>query len=122
MARVANVEIPKHKRGAISLTSIFGIGRKTSENILKEKGIDPDKKVVDWTEEELKKVREKITNDYMVEGELKRKLRNELDRLKYIGCLRGIRLRNGLPVRGQNTKNNARTRKGVKKTVAGKKK
>jgi len=122
MARVANVEIPNDKRGEISLTAIFGIGIKTSQKILEANGIDPNKKVVDWTEEEFKKVRENIGTDYMVEGELKRKLRNERDRLNYIGCLRGIRLRNGLPVRGQNTKNNARTRKGVKKTVSGKKK
>lgn len=122
MARVANVEIPNHKRGEISLTYIFGIGKSTSQKILEETNVDPNKKVVDWTDEEVKKIRQKITETCTVEGELKRKLRNERDRLNYIGCVRGIRLRKGLPVRGQNTKNNARTRKGPKKTVAGKKK
>lgn len=122
MARVANVEIPNNKRGEISLTYIFGIGRNTAKKILTETKISLDKKVSDWTDEEFRKIRQTISESCKVEGELKRTLRNSKDRLNYIGCLRGIRLRQGLPVRGQRTKTNARTRKGVKKTVANKKK
>ena len=122
MARVANVEIPNNKRGAVSLTYIFGIGTSTAQRILQETNINPDKKVSDWTDEEFRKIRQVISETCKVESELKRILRNNRDRLNYIGCLRGIRLRQGLPVRGQRTKTNARTRKGVKKTVANKKK
>ena len=122
MARVANVEIPNQKRSEISLTYIYGIGRNLAKEILTKVNVNPDKKVADWTDEEAASIRQIIRESYTVEGELKRQIRNNKDRLNYIGCLRGIRHRLGLPVRGQNTKNNARTRKGKKKTVAGKKK
>lgn len=122
MARVANVEIPNQKRSEIALTYVFGIGRSRSKEICLQANVNPDKKVIEWTDEESKKIRQIISDSYTVEGELKRTLRNNKDRLTYIGCLRGIRHRQGLPVRGQRTKTNARTRKGTKKTVANKKK
>lgn len=122
MARVANVEIPNQKRGEIALTYIFGIGRRSAKKILAQVNVNPDKKVAEWTDEEAHNIRQTIGEDYTVEGELKRQRRNDKDRLSYIGCLRGIRHRQKLPVRGQRTKTNARTTKGGKKTVANKKK
>ena len=122
MARIAGVDLPKNKRGEIGLTYIYGIGRSTSRKILSEAGIDYDKKVAEWNDEELSKVRNIITNHYKVEGALRSEVQMNIKRLMDIGCYRGIRHRLGLPVRGQATKNNARTRKGKKKTVANKKK
>ena len=122
MPRVANVEIPNNKRGEISLTYIFGIGRSTAKTILQQAGVNPDKKVAEWTEKEFLTIRQTITDTCTVEGELKRQIRNSKDRLIYTGCEHGRRLRQGLPVNGQRTKTNARTRKGARKTVANKKK
>ncbi|HNQ59239.1 MAG TPA: 30S ribosomal protein S13 [Bacteroidales bacterium] len=122
MARIAGVDLPRNKRGEIGLTYIYGIGRSTSRKILSEAGIDYDKKVAEWNDEELSKVRNIITNHYKVEGALRSEVQMNIKRLMDIGCYRGIRHRLGLPVRGQATKNNARTRKGKKKTVANKKK
>ncbi|HRC67716.1 MAG TPA: 30S ribosomal protein S13 [Bacteroidales bacterium] len=122
MARIAGIDLPKNKRGEIGLTYIYGIGRSTSRKILSEAGIDYDKKVAEWNDEELSKVRNIITNHYKVEGALRSEVQMNIKRLMDIGCYRGIRHRLGLPVRGQATKNNARTRKGKKKTVANKKK
>ena len=122
MARIVGVDLPRNKRGEIGLTYIYGIGRSTSRKILSEAGIDYDKKVAEWNDEELSKVRNIITNHYKVEGALRSEVQMNIKRLMDIGCYRGIRHRLGLPVRGQATKNNARTRKGKKKTVANKKK
>jgi len=122
MARISGVDIPGNKRGEISLTYIFGIGRSSAQNILTEAGIDWSKKVDDWTEEEAGKVRGIITENFKVEGVLKSEVQLNIKRLLDIGCYRGLRHRRGLPVRGQHTKNNARTRKGKRKTVANKKK
>ncbi len=122
MARIAGVDIPNNKRGVISLTYIFGIGRSKAQSILEAAEVDVDKKVEDWTDDEQKKVREVIANNYTVEGELRSETQMNIKRLMDIGCYRGIRHRIGLPLRGQSTKNNARTRKGRKKTVANKKK
>ena len=122
MARIAGVDLPRNKRGEIGLTYIYGIGRSTSRKILSEAGIDYDKKVAQWNDEELSKVRNIITNHYKVEGALRSEVQMNIKRLMDIGCYRGIRHRIGLPLRGQSTKNNARTRKGKKKTVANKKK
>lgn len=122
MARVAGVDIPDNKRGAIALTYIFGIGRTSAEKILSEAGVDPNKKVQDWTDEEGGNVRTAIRENYKVEGVLKGEIQMSIKRLLDIGCYRGLRHRKGLPVRGQHTKNNARTRKGKRKTVANKKK
>ena len=122
MARIAGVDLPRNKRGEIGLTYIYGIGRSTSRKILSEAGIDYDKKVAEWNDEELSKVRNIITNHYKVEGALRSEVQMNIKRLMDIGCYRGIRHRIGLPLRGQSTKNNARTRKGKKKTVANKKK
>jgi len=122
MARIAGIDIPKNKRGEISLTYILGIGRSTARKILLEAQIDFDKKVQDWTDDEQTVIRNIINAKYVVEGALKSEVQLNIKRLKDIGCYRGIRHRLGLPVRGQSTKNNARTRKGKKKTVAGKKK
>jgi len=122
MARIAGIDLPRNKRGEIGLTYIYGIGRSTSRKILSEAGIDYDKKVAEWNDEELSKVRNIITNHYKVEGALRSEVQMNIKRLMDIGCYRGIRHRLGLPVRGQATKNNARTRKGKKKTVANKKK
>ncbi len=122
MARIAGIDIPKQKRGEISLTYIFGIGRSTAQKILAEAGIDINKKVQDWTDAEQKLVRDIIGNSYTIEGELRSEVQLNIKRLMEIGSYRGIRHRTGLPLRGQSTKNNARTRKGRKKTVAGKKK
>lgn len=123
MARIVGVDLPSNKRGEIALTYIYGIGRSSARNILKEAGIDYDVKVKDWSDEQLTTVRELINGGQMkVEGELRSIVQMNIKRLMDIGCYRGIRHRNGLPVRGQHTKNNARTRKGKKKTVANKKK
>ncbi len=122
MARIAGIDLPKNKRGVIGLTYIFGIGRSLSQQILTEAGIDWSKKVQDWTDEEQGKIRNIITDKYKVEGGLRSEIQMNIKRLRDIGSYRGIRHRIGLPMRGQGTKNNARTRKGRKKTVANKKK
>ncbi len=122
MARIAGIDLPKNKRGEIGLTYIFGIGRSLAQQILTEAGIDWSKKVQDWTDEEQGKIRTIIGDNYKVEGGLRSEIQMNIKRLRDIGCYRGIRHRIGLPLRGQSTKNNARTRKGRKKTVANKKK
>jgi small subunit ribosomal protein S13 len=122
MARIAGVDIPSNKAGEISLTYIYGIGRSLSKEILNKAGVEPSKKVQDWTDDEQKIVRDIIAEQYKTEGELRGEVQMNIKRLMDIGCYRGIRHRAGLPVRGQSTKNNARTRKGRKKTVANKKK
>jgi small subunit ribosomal protein S13 len=123
MARISGVNIPLNKRVEIGLTYIYGIGRPTSNKLLAETGIEPDRKVRDLTEEEVVKLRDLIYNEVVVEGDLRRERSQNIKRLQEIGCYRGLRHRRGLPVRGQNTKNNARTRKGPKRMqVAGKKK
>lgn len=122
MARVAGVDIPDNKRGEIALTYIFGIGKTSAQKILAEAGVDPNKKVQDWTDEEGGNIRTMIRENYKVEGVLKGEIQLSIKRLLDIGCYRGLRHRKGLPVRGQHTKNNARTRKGKRKTVANKKK
>ena len=122
MARIAGVDIPSNKAGEISLTYIYGIGRSLSKEILNKAGVEPSKKVQDWTDDEQKTVRDIIAEQYKTEGELRGEVQMNIKRLMDIGCYRGIRHRAGLPVRGQSTKNNARTRKGRKKTVANKKK
>lgn len=122
MARIAGVDIPDNKRGEISLTYIFGIGRRSAQNILTEAGISLDKKVKEWNDEESNAVRAIIAEKFRIEGVLKSEIQLSIKRLMDIGCYRGLRHRKGLPVRGQTTKNNARTRKGKRKTVANKKK
>lgn len=122
MARISGVDIPDSKAGEVSLTYIFGIGTRTAREILRESEIDYQKKVQDWTEEESNTVRSVITNNYNVEGVLKSEKQLSIKRLMDIGCYRGLRHRKGLPLRGQRTKNNSRTRKGRKKTIANKKK
>lgn len=122
MARIAGVDIPDNKRGEISLTYIFGIGKSLAHKILVEAGVDPNKRVHEWTEDESNKIRSVITENHKVEGVLKSEVQMSIKRLLDIGCYRGLRHRKGLPVRGQKTKNNARTRKGKRKTVANKKK
>ncbi|MDW3211618.1 MAG: 30S ribosomal protein S13 [Reichenbachiella sp.] len=122
MARIAGVDIPGNKRGEISLTYIFGLGRSSAQKILSEAGIDWSKKVDDWSDEEAGAVRTLISENFKVEGVLKSEVQLNIKRLLDIGCYRGLRHRKGLPVRGQHTKNNARTRKGKRKTVANKKK
>ena len=122
MARIAGVDLPREKRVEIGLTYIYGIGRASSNRILAEAGIDPDTRVRDLTDEQEAKLREIIDRTQGVEGDLRREVAMNIKRLTEIGCYRGIRHRRGLPVRGQNTKNNARTRKGPKGTVANKKK
>ncbi len=122
MARIAGVDLPKNKRGVIGLTYIYGIGRSSSQKILAELGIDEDIKVKDWNDDQIAAIRGKIAEEYKIEGELRSSVQMNIKRLMDIGCYRGIRHRVGLPVRGQSTKNNARTRKGRKKTVANKKK
>ena len=121
MARIAGIDIPQNKRGEIALTYIFGIGRSNAQKILIEAGVDLNKKVQDWTDEEANKVRAVISENHKVEGVLKSEVQLNIKRLLDIGCYRGLRHRRGLPVRGQHTKNNARTRKGKRKTVANKK-
>ena len=122
MARIAGVDIPSNKAGEISLTYIYGIGRSLSKEILNKAGVELSKKVQDWTDDEQKTVRDIIAEQYKTEGELRGEVQMNIKRLMDIGCYRGVRHRAGLPVRGQSTKNNARTRKGRKKTVANKKK
>ncbi|MDR1673692.1 MAG: 30S ribosomal protein S13 [Bacteroidales bacterium] len=122
MARIVGVDLPRNKRGEIGLTYIYGIGRNSARKILSTAGIDFDKKVQDWNDEELGKIRTILNEEYKVEGELRSIVQLNIKRLMDIGCYRGVRHRIGLPVRGQSTKNNARTRKGKKKTVANKKK
>ena len=120
--RIVGVDIPQNKRGEIALTYIYGIGRSSAAKILDKAGVDRNIKVQDWTDEMAAKVREVIGAEFKVEGDLRSEIQLNIKRLMDIGCYRGIRHRNGLPVRGQSTKNNARTRKGRKKTVANKKK
>jgi small subunit ribosomal protein S13 len=122
MARIAGIDLPKQKRGEIGLTYIYGIGRSTAQKILTEAGVDWNKKVQDWTDEEQNKIRALINEKYKIEGALRSEVQMNIKRLMDIGSYRGIRHRIGLPTRGQSTKNNARTRKGRKKTVANKKK
>jgi len=122
MARIAGVDIPDNKRGEISLTYIFGIGRSTAQNILDKSEIDRNKKVQDWSDDEFAKIRTVISDEYRIEGELRSEIQLNIKRLQDIGSYRGIRHRIGLPLRGQNTKNNARTRRGKKVAIAGKKK
>ena len=122
MARIAGVDIPNNKRVEIALTYIYGIGRKSSNDILAKTGIDPDKRAKDLTEDEIAKLRDVIENEYTVEGDLRREVGLNIKNMIEINCYRGIRHRKGLPVRGQRTKTNARTRKGPKRTIAGKKK
>ncbi|MBD44933.1 MAG: 30S ribosomal protein S13 [Flavobacteriaceae bacterium] len=121
MARIAGVDIPKQKRGVIALTYIFGIGDSRAKKILKNAGVDENKKVNEWTDEEIGKIRDTV-GAITIEGELRSEIQLNIKRLMDIGCYRGIRHRTGLPLRGQRTKNNSRTRKGKRKTVANKKK
>ena len=121
MARIAGVDLPREKRVEIGITYIYGIGLPTAKKILKETGVDPDTRVKDLTEEDVAKLREYIEHNLKVEGELKSEVSMNIKRLMEIGCYRGIRHRKGLPVRGQSTKQNARTRKGPRRTVAKKK-
>jgi len=122
MARIAGVDLPKSKRGEIGLTYIFGIGRSTAQYILEKAGISLDKKVNEWNDDELNAIRNIITNEFKVEGALRSEVQMNIKRLLDIACYRGLRHRKGLPVRGQRTRTNSRTRKGKRKTVAGKKK
>lgn len=122
MARISGVDLPKNKRGVIGLTYIYGIGRSTASKILAENNISEDKKVSEWSDEEINAIRTSINDNVTVEGELRSEIQLNIKRLMDIGCQRGIRHRLGLPLRGQRTKNNSRTRKGKKKTVANKKK
>ena len=122
MARIAGVDIPDNKRGEIGLTYIFGIGRNTAQKILDEAGVDRNKKIGEWNDDEAGKVRSIIAERFKVEGVLKSEIQLNIKRLMDIGCYRGLRHRRGLPLRGQRTKNNSRTRKGRRKTVANKKK
>ena len=122
MARIAGVDLPNNKRGEIGLTYIFGIGRSSSQAILTKLGIDYNTKVKDWNDDQIAAIRGMIASEYKIEGELRSSVKLNIKLLMDIGCYRGIRLRLGLPTRGQSTKNNARTRKGKKKTVANKKK
>ena len=122
MARIAGVDLPKNKRGEIGLTYIYGIGRSTAQYILGKAGIDVNKKVHQWNDDELNSIRNIITNELKVEGQLRSEVQMSIKRLLDIACYRGMRHRKGLPVRGQRTRTNSRTRKGKRKTVAGKKK
>lgn len=121
MARIAGVDIPKQKRGVIALTYIFGIGKSRSQEILKDANVDESKKVSDWDDDEIGRIRETV-GAFKIEGELRSEVQMSIKRLMDIGCYRGVRHRSGLPLRGQRTKNNSRTRKGRRKTVANKKK
>ncbi|MCK5740595.1 MAG: 30S ribosomal protein S13 [Chlorobi bacterium] len=121
MARIAGIDLPNNKRGLIGLTYVYGIGRTSAEEILNKAGMDVNKKVSDWSDEEVAKVRS-IVDEYRVEGQLRSQIQMNIKRLMDIGCYRGLRHRRGLPCRGQRTKTNARSRKGKRKTVAGKKK
>ena len=122
MARIVGVDIPDNKRGAVALTYIFGIGRSTAEKVLVKAGVDKNLKVKDWTDDQKAEIRNVINEEVKVEGELRSEVQMNIKRLMDIGCYRGIRHRIGLPLRGQSTKNNARTRKGRRKTIANKKK
>ena len=122
MARIVGVDLPKNKRGEVALTYIYGIGRSSARKVLTVAKVDWDKKVKDWNDDELTKIRRILNDTYKLEGELRSEVQLSIKRLMDIGCYRGIRHRTGMPVRGQSTKNNARTRKGRKKTVANKKK
>lgn len=122
MARIAGIDLPRNKRGEIGLTYIYGIGRSTARRILETAGVSFDKKVQEWNDDDLSKIRGFITEELKVEGALRSETQLNIKRLMDIGCYRGVRHRVGLPVRGQTTKNNARTRKGKRKTVANKKK
>ncbi len=122
MARIVGVDLPRNKRGEIGLTYIYGLGKSSAQEILDKAGVDRNTKVSDWTDDQLNKIRSVINENYKVEGELRSSLQLNIKRLMDIGCYRGIRHRTGLPVRGQSTKNNARTRKGKRKTIANKKK
>jgi small subunit ribosomal protein S13 len=121
MARIAGVDLPKNKRGFVGLTYIYGVGRTTAKEILSKAGVDEFKKVGEWTDEEIARIRQ-VIQDYKVEGQLRSEVQMNIKRLMDIGCYRGLRHRRGLPVRGQRTRTNARTRKGRRKTIAGKKK
>jgi len=122
MARIAGVDLPRNKRGVISLTYIYGIGKSTAQAILDRAGIDSETKVEDWTDENIREISNILTDEYKVEGELRSEVQMNIKRLMDIACNRGLRHRRGLPVRGQRTRTNARTRKGKRKTVANKKK
>ena len=122
MARIAGIDLPKNKRGVIGLTYIFGIGRSRSSQILAKAEISEDTKVQDWNDDELSKIRQTLQEEFKVEGALRSEIQTNIKRLMDIGCYRGVRHRSGLPLRGQRTKNNSRTRKGKRKTVANKKK
>jgi len=122
MARIAGVDIPNDKRGVISLTYIYGIGQTSAKSILAKAGISEDKRVKEWTDEEAQSIRDIISGEFKTEGELRSEVQLSIKRLMDIACYRGLRHRKGLPVRGQHTKNNSRTRKGRRKTVANKKK
>ena len=122
MARIVGVDLPRNKRGEVGLTYIYGVGRSTAQKVLDEAGVDRNTKVSDWTDEQINSIRRILVDNYKLEGELRSETQLNIKRLMDIGCYRGVRHRLGLPVRGQSTKNNARTRKGRKKTVANKKK
>lgn len=122
MARISGVDLPKNKRGVIGLTYIYGVGKSTALKVLKDAGISEDKKVSEWNDDEINNIRKFISENVKVEGELRSEIQLNIKRLMDIGCQRGIRHRLGLPLRGQRTKNNSRTRKGKRKTVANKKK
>jgi small subunit ribosomal protein S13 len=122
MARIVGVDLPRNKRGEVGLTYIYGVGRSTAQKVLDTAGVDRNRKVQDWTDEDINAIRKIISETFKTEGELRSEVQLNIKRLMDIGCYRGVRHRIGLPVRGQSTKNNARTRKGRKKTVANKKK
>lgn len=122
MARINGVDLPRNKQGEVALTYIYGVGRSTAQKVLDRAGVDRDKKVEDWNDDNINSIRQILSENYKLEGELRSETQLNIKRLMDIGCYRGIRHRIGLPVRGQSTKNNARTRKGRKKTVANKKK
>lgn len=122
MARIVGVDLPRNKRGEIGLTYIYGVGKSTAQKILDEAGVDRNAKVQEWDDEQINNIRRILNDNYKLEGELRSETQMNIKRLMDIGCYRGVRHRLGLPVRGQSTKNNARTRKGRKKTVANKKK
>ena len=122
MARIVGVDLPKNKRGEIGLTYIYGVGRSRAITVLEKAGVDKNIKVKDWSDEQVAKIRQFLNDEYKLEGELRSEVQLNIKRLMDIGCYRGIRHRIGLPVRGQHTRNNARTRKGKKKTIANKKK
>ena len=122
MARIVGVDLPRNKRGEIGLTYIYGVGKSTAQKVLDEAGVDRNAKVQDWNDDQINAIRRILNDNYKLEGELRSETQTNIKRLMDIGCYRGVRHRIGLPLRGQSTKNNARTRKGRKKTVANKKK